>query len=134
MRHSEHLYQILAPGLPDNPTLPATAEALTTAERIVVAEDAADAVLERPLPEAMAALLATIRGDDTTVTLTPGQARGIAQRRPADLSEYRLGRIAEWSQPRYRLDGTSWRSRCRWTRARTPRAGAGRPGRNAATT
>ena len=28
-----------------------------------------------------------------------------AQHQPADLTEYRLGRIAEWSQPRYRLDG-----------------------------
>ncbi|MCE7939895.1 MAG: hypothetical protein DYG90_15215, partial [Chloroflexi bacterium CFX6] len=39
------------------------------------------------------------------VVLTAAQAREAAARRPADLSEYRLGRIAEWSQPRYRLDG-----------------------------
>ncbi len=68
----------------------------------------------------MAALLAAIQGDDgpggtdgpdgnagkdRTVALSLEQAREIAQRRPADLTEYRLGRIAEWSQPRYRLDG-----------------------------
>jgi formylglycine-generating enzyme required for sulfatase activity/class 3 adenylate cyclase len=101
LRHSEHIYQVLGPNLPDNPTPPSTAEQVTAAARIVVAEDA----VGRPLPEALAALLGTIQGDDTTVALSLGQAREIAQRRPADLTEYRLGRAAEWSQPHYRLDG-----------------------------
>ena len=45
--------------------------------------------------------------DDTaeTVTLTPAEAQAIARHKPAEWREYRLGRIAEWSQPRYRLDG-----------------------------
>ena len=104
LRHSEHLFQLVAAGLADIVTTPVTAEALTARDRVQVLEDAPT----RPLPEAMAALLAAIRGDDTagtTVALSPEQAREIAQRRPADLTEYRLGRIAEWSQPRYRLDG-----------------------------
>ena len=37
--------------------------------------------------------------------LTVPQVRAVAQHKPADRTEYRLGRIAEWSQPRYRLDG-----------------------------
>ncbi len=110
LRHSEHLFQLVAEGLVDIVTPPVTAEALTARDRVQVLEDAPT----RPLPEAMAALLAAIRGDDDagttdktsrTVTLSLEQAREIAQRRPADLTEYRLGRIAEWSQPRYRLDG-----------------------------
>ncbi len=118
LRHSEHLYQLVAPDLPDNPTPPTTAEKLTAAERIVVAEPGAGMVAgveagpgpegvapERTLPESMSALLDAIRGDEATVTLTADQAREIAQHRPQDLTEYRLGRIAEWSQPRYRLDG-----------------------------
>ena len=110
LRHSEHLFQLVAEGLADIPTPPVTAEALTARDRVQVLEDAPT----RPLPEAIAALLAAIRGDDDpstagetarTVALSLEQAREIAQRRPADLAEYRLGRIAEWSQPRYRLDG-----------------------------
>jgi len=104
LRHSEHLFQLLAPGLADVGTPPVTAEALTARDRVVIAEGAAT----RPLPEALEALLAAVRSDGdsgTTVALSPEQAREIAQRRPADLTEYRLGRIAEWSQPRYRLDG-----------------------------
>ncbi|MBK7782514.1 MAG: SUMF1/EgtB/PvdO family nonheme iron enzyme [Ardenticatenia bacterium] len=104
LRHSEHLFQLVAEGLADIVTPPVTAEALTARDRVQVLEDAPT----RPLSEAMAALLAAIRGDDdtgTTVALSPEQAREIAQRRPANLTEYRLGRIAEWSQPRYRLDG-----------------------------
>ena len=61
------------------------------------------------MPETFAALLAVIRGDERTVVLTVPQVRAAARHRPADLTEYRLGRIAEWSQPRYRLDGRSWR-------------------------
>ena len=116
LRHSEHLFQLVAEGLADIVTPPVTAEALTARDRVQVLEDAPT----RPLPEAMAALLAAIQGDDgpggtdgpdgnagkdRTVALSLEQAREIAQRRPADLTEYRLGRIAEWSQPRYRLDG-----------------------------
>ena len=107
LRYSEHIFQLLAPGLPKLPdcaTPPVTAEKLAARDRVVVAESAAPAA-PHPLPEALAALLTAIRSDEATVTLTPGQARELAARRPADLTEYRLGRIAEWSQPRYRLDG-----------------------------
>ena len=102
LRYSEHIFQVLAPGLPDVATPPVTVALLTARDRVLVEEDAP----KRPLPQAMADLLAAIRGNDgRSVLLSPEQAREIAARRPADLTEYRLGRIAEWSQPRYRLDG-----------------------------
>ena len=104
LRHSEHVFQLLAPDLADIPTPPVTAELLAVRDRVQVSEGAAT----RPLSEAMAGLLVAVRNDDdtdTTVSLSPEQAREIAGRRPADLTAYRLGRIAEWSQPRYRLDG-----------------------------
>jgi formylglycine-generating enzyme required for sulfatase activity len=37
--------------------------------------------------------------------LHTGEATELARHKPADLREYRLGRVAEWSQLRYRLDG-----------------------------
>ena len=101
LRHSEHLFQLLAAGLADIATAPVTAEALSARDRVVVTEGAAT----RPLPEALSGLLAAVRGEETTFALSPEQAREIAARRPVDLLEYRLGRIAEWSQPRYQLDG-----------------------------
>ena len=39
------------------------------------------------------------------VTLTPSEALELARHKPVNWREYRLGPIAEWSQPRYRLDG-----------------------------
>jgi len=104
LRHSEHIFQIVVDDLADVVTPLVTAESLTARDRVQVVEDAP----ARPLPEALAALLAAVRSEDnagTTVALSPEQAREIAQRRPADLTAYRLGRIAEWSQSRYRLDG-----------------------------
>jgi len=59
---------------------------------------------ERTLPEAMAELLEAVRHEEAVVRLTPEQATEIARRPASDLTTYRLGRIAEWSQPRYRLD------------------------------
>ena len=101
LRHSEHIFQVLAPDLPDIVTPPVTAEKLAARDRVIVTDSAAS----RPVPESLAALLTAVRSDEATATLAPAQAREIAARRPADLIEYRLGRIAEWSQPRYRLDG-----------------------------
>jgi len=51
------------------------------------------------------ALLEVVRSDDRLVRLTSGEAESVARHPVADVVEYRLGRIAEWSQPRYRLDG-----------------------------
>jgi len=69
-------------------------------ERVVV-DEAAEL---RRAPEAMSDLRATVRDNERILRLAPEQGREIFRHPPADLEEYRLGRIAEWSQPRYRLD------------------------------
>ena len=101
LRHSEHLYQLLAPDLPDIATPPVTADRARPRDRIVVDETGA----ERSLADTLSALLSAVRGDEGGVTLTLPEVRQILDSRTKDLTEYRLGRIAEWSQPRYRLDG-----------------------------
>ena len=122
LRHSEHIFQLEGPGLPDVKTPPTTAESLHPRDRVRVAEaegpdrdrepdDGAagggamaksESDADSPMSRLEAALL-----DDTagTVTLTPAEAQDLARHKPADWREYRLGRIAEWSQPRFRLDG-----------------------------
>jgi len=83
---------------------PGQAGVATTGSTGGAAEIAAGAV--PPNPEAVRmALLEVVRSDDRLVRLTPGEAESVARHPVADLVEYRLGRIAEWSQPRYRLDG-----------------------------
>ncbi len=113
LRHAEHIWQVTAPGLPDDTRSLATAGELGPRERIVVADatasDAGDALeptqAVRSVGETFEALHRVIRRDVATVVLTAAQVREAARHRPADLTEYRLGRVAEWSQPRYRLDG-----------------------------
>ncbi len=115
LRHSERIYQLVVEGLLDVVKAPQTAEALDARDRIIVsdpnaAEGAEDegsqaVVVQRDVPETLAAILAVIRGDERSLVLTVPQVIAAARHRPADLTAYRLGRIAEWSQPRYRLDG-----------------------------
>lgn len=69
-------------------------------ERIVVA----DAGSARETPAAMAALLAAVQDDAAVVRLSPTEIEAIVRHPVADLTNYRLTRVAEWSQPRYRLD------------------------------
>lgn len=70
------------------------------ADRIMV-DDHAE---ERTLPQALDALLKTVHDPKASIALTSQQIKEIVQHKPADLTEYRLGRIAEWSEPRYQLD------------------------------
>jgi len=113
LRHSEHIWQVLAPDLPDVTRSPSTVGELGARDRIVVADsegtgpEPAEAltIVERTVAETLAALHAVIRRDVHALVLTTEQVRRAARHRPADLTEYRLGRIAEWSQPHYRLDG-----------------------------
>ncbi len=68
-------------------------------------EDGDDSKIEaHALPQALQALLDAIRDPDGGVVLSVEQATAIKDHKPADLTEYRLGRIAEWSLPRYQLD------------------------------
>ncbi len=118
LRHSEHLYQLEGPGLADVPTPPLTAEALRPRDRVHVVDTASDTapagaaarVAARGGPRDAGGLWArletTLRGDGTeSITLTTAEATDLAGHKPADWREWRLGRVAEWSQPRYRLDG-----------------------------
>jgi formylglycine-generating enzyme required for sulfatase activity len=72
------------------------------ADRVTVA-DAPDAE-QRTVPETQAALLAAVRDPKGSIALTPAQITELIQHQPGDLTEYRLARIAEWSQPRYQID------------------------------
>jgi formylglycine-generating enzyme required for sulfatase activity/class 3 adenylate cyclase len=122
LRYADRIFQLEVVGLQDVATPLRTATALSPRDRIIVedslTEENADlgsvasaeaAGIHRPVNvyDALAATLAAVRGDEgaRAVVLTAAQAREAASLRPANLEEYRLGRIAEWSQPRYRLDG-----------------------------
>ncbi|MCB0217336.1 MAG: SUMF1/EgtB/PvdO family nonheme iron enzyme [Caldilineae bacterium] len=111
LRHTEHIFQLRGPGLPEVDTPPGTAEALHPRDRVRVADPAPGSTpgAETPTREAngvWASLEAALRSDaGEAITLTPAEATELARHKPADLREYRLGRVAEWSQPRYRLDG-----------------------------
>ncbi len=112
--HSEHVFQLLAPDLPDVTTPLRTLEALHPRDRVQVAEGGAAEDEDggpRAAPDSAgdlwSQLEAALIGDEAgdAITLSPGQAAELAQHKPRDLREFRLGRVAEWSQPRYRLDG-----------------------------
>ncbi len=113
LRHAERIWQVVAEGLPDVTRPLTTAGELGARDRIVVLDPtAADreggdepTVVTRTVGETLAALRQVIMRDAPTVTLTTDQVRQAAAHRSADIAEYRLGRVAEWSQPRYRLDG-----------------------------
>jgi len=77
-------------------------EAITGADKVSVIPDAETE--ERELPDTMQAMLDAIQQPDSDVILTEEQATELKAHKPVNLTEYRLGRIAEWSLPRYRLD------------------------------
>ncbi len=110
LRQPVTVYQVLAADMPDVALPPRTAGPLATPDRIVVVDprvgdgNGGGPAAERPLPALLAELAAVVRGERETVRLTLADVHRLAQHRPADLSEYRLIRLAEWSQPRYRLD------------------------------
>jgi len=67
----------------------------------VVADPSAE---EMDTPAAMATLLAAVQDDARIVRLPPKRLEELGRRAVADLVEYRLGRIAKWSDERYALD------------------------------
>jgi formylglycine-generating enzyme required for sulfatase activity len=58
----------------------------------------------RTMPDAIRALIDAVCSERGAVALNDQQLDEIARHKPTDVSEYRVGRIAEWSQPRYQLD------------------------------
>ncbi|MFN8423115.1 MAG: SUMF1/EgtB/PvdO family nonheme iron enzyme [Anaerolineae bacterium] len=109
LRHTEHIFQLKGPGVPDVATPPSTAEALHPRERVRVVEADAIRTLGAPardLGGIWTNLEAALRSDVAdAITLTTADAAELARHKPADWREWRLGRVAEWSHPRYRLDG-----------------------------
>ncbi len=75
---------------------------ITSAERINILKDAESEI--ETLPEAINALRQAVLDPAGSVVLSEEQAHAIKDHKPADLTEFRLGRIAEWSLPRHRLD------------------------------
>ncbi len=110
--------------MPEVATPPTTAEALHPRDRVRVVEagdvytvDAGDIRLGRAAIDVgrdvataaggiWARLEGALRSDaGDAITLTTTEAVELARHKPEDWREWRLGRVAEWSQPRYRLDG-----------------------------
>ncbi|MCD4754046.1 MAG: SUMF1/EgtB/PvdO family nonheme iron enzyme [Anaerolineaceae bacterium] len=58
----------------------------------------------RPLPQAFDELLKNIKQENTVTTLSSDTMIDILKHSPVNLTEHRLSRIAEWSQPKYQLD------------------------------
>jgi len=113
LRHAERIFQVCAPGMMDVTAPLRTSDNLQPRDRILVEDPRAEAsdaarqmapLTRRPV-NLWESLAAAVRREDEVVVLAPQELQAIAARTPGDLTEYRLGRIAEWSQPRYRLDG-----------------------------
>ncbi|MFN2115525.1 MAG: SUMF1/EgtB/PvdO family nonheme iron enzyme [Anaerolineae bacterium] len=98
--HSERVFSLLAPGISERDASSRPPETASHVSK-VVADEAAAAT---SLPEATRLLLEAVRGDGHRIALRPEQLREVADQKPADLTSFRLGRVAEWSLPRYRLD------------------------------
>jgi formylglycine-generating enzyme required for sulfatase activity len=75
---------------------------MTEADRVSVFENVETEA--QSLPDALEALYDAVRGDEGGVVLSADQAIAIRDHKPADLKEYRLGRIAEWSLPRFQIN------------------------------
>ena len=72
----------------------------------MVEDDADDlTIVDRSIAETMDAIEAALRMDAAEAVLTSEQVIAAAGHKPTDWREYHLGRVAEWSQPRYRPDG-----------------------------
>lgn len=98
--HGERVYQVLAEGLDDGRIGPRAASERTVPERVIIDERAE----ERGLDALLDSLEKAVRDPEATVALSAAQLMQLASHHPADLRGYRLARVAEWSQPRYRLD------------------------------
>jgi formylglycine-generating enzyme required for sulfatase activity len=77
-------------------------EPMTVADRIGVFEGSD--VEARTLSKSLKALLDAVRDPEGCVALSVEQAKAIRDHKPGELTGYHLGRIAEWSLPRYRID------------------------------
>ncbi len=70
----------------------------------IVSAPPAEADENPPTKSPFADLLEAARDPDGKIALTPDQIKQLVEHKPTDIAEYRLGCVAEWSQPRYALD------------------------------
>ena len=77
-----------------------TTTGVRSTDRVMVDE----AAQPRDVVELMGELRALIGQHRASVRISPAQLEAVARYPAAELIAYRLGRIAEWSLPRYRLD------------------------------
>ena len=103
LRRTEHLYQLVDPTLPKVDEPPRSAGILHPRDRVHV--EAAGPQGSLPEGDPWSRLELALRSETESIRLTPAEAIAMARRRPSDWREWRLGRVAEWSQPRFRLDG-----------------------------
>jgi len=64
----------------------------------------APVVIDAPDRSIFADLLEAARDQSGSIALSNEQITRLTEHKPIDLAEYYLGRVAEWSQPRYQLD------------------------------
>ncbi len=107
LQHTETLFALEAADLPLVIAPPQSLEAVHPRDRILVAEGLQAPASADALPQTLQRVLDALRDENAghTITLTAAQLHELSRHRPANLTEYRLGRIAEWSQAQYRLDG-----------------------------
>jgi len=101
LTHTEQIFEVVADVLTPRTDALRTAGRLAAGDRILVD----DAATVQPLQTALTLLRDVLRDESRTVTLSPEALRDVARHPPADLDAYRLGRVAAWSQPQFRLDG-----------------------------
>lgn len=122
LRDTESIFELAASDLPAPGRSLRSAQAPDPTQRVHIAEGAGVAAGSREAEPVQASdsgapgsedaalgglwaeLLAAARDQQRTIALTPAQARAVIQHRPRSLEQYWLGRLVEWSQPRYRLD------------------------------
>ena len=93
-----HIFQALADGVPDVTAPPR----LPKSGPVVVRGDIARSA--KTPAELVGQIVAAAQAPDGRVELSPHDVRQILHWRPANLTEYRAARLAEWSQERYHLD------------------------------
>jgi len=109
LNSTARIYQLLAPGLARELTPPATMRGVHPGHRIIVSDDsdghpgseAAEA--ERSIGDLIDAVRQVAADDKHVACLTTAEAIRVAANKPQNLEEHRIGRVAEWCQPRFRI-------------------------------
>jgi formylglycine-generating enzyme required for sulfatase activity/class 3 adenylate cyclase len=109
LNSTARIYQLLAPGTAEELKPPDTVHGVVPGRRIIVSDDSdgsepgSGASSEQSVDELIAAVRDAATADHHVACLTIDEAVRIASHRPSTIEEQRLGRIADWCQPRYRI-------------------------------